>query len=762
MTESRPRPVYLDDYTPPPFMVDEVDLHFDLGEDSTTVHSRLKMRRNPDNRDPAAPLVLYGSELKLTRLQLDGGELDTSAYEVDGEELRITELPESFLLEVTTEIRPQDNTSLEGLYRAGGIFCTQCEPQGFRKITYYPDRPDVMASYTTTIVADRKKYPVLLSNGNLVHSEERADGRNLARWVDPFRKPSYLFALVAGDLVSIEDSYTTASGREVTLRIYVEECNRDKCDHAMRSLKKAMKWDEETYGLEYDLDIYMILAVDAFNMGAMENKGLNIFNSKYVLARPDTATDNDFQAIEEVVGHEYFHNWTGNRVTCRDWFQLSLKEGLTVFRDQEFAADMTSRAVKRIDDVRLFQNTQFPEDSGPMAHPVRPDSYVEINNFYTTTVYNKGAEVIRMYQTLLGPDLFREGVRLYLERHDGEAATTDDFLGAMTDAGGIDLDQFRLWYSQAGTPELEVETDYDAAQQTFRLTVNQSIPPTPGQPEKKPMLIPFAVGLVGADGQDLPLQLTGENRPAEDTTRVLPLREAGQSFTFVGVAQEPILSPLRKFSAPVKLKMESDRNDLAFRLAHDSDPFNRWEAGQQLSGDILLELVGEFQASRPMVLPPVLVEAFAAALADTVADPALIAQTLTLPTESFMAEQMKEIDPEAIHEARQFARRELARQLRKEWDLTRQHLKSEQEYSLEPAEVGQRSLKNLALAYLALLEDEPLIEMVMDQFRSADNSSNARFIYYSKDSTTDRNASFRNAAGSGCFSITGLSIKPKE
>ncbi|MFO7981930.1 MAG: aminopeptidase N [Desulfuromonadales bacterium] len=450
-------------------------------------------------------------------------------------------------------------------------------------------------------------------------------------------------------------------------------------------------------------------------------KGLNIFNSKYVLARPDTATDTDFQAIEEVVGHEYFHNWTGNRVTCRDWFQLSLKEGLTVFRDQEFAADMTSRAVKRIDDVRLFRNTQFPEDSGPMAHPVRPDSYVEINNFYTTTVYNKGAEVIRMYQTLLGPDLFREGVQLYLERHDGEAATTDDFLGAMADAGGVDLDQFRLWYSQAGTPELEVETDYDTAQQTFRLTVHQSIPPTPGQPEKKPMLIPFAVGLVGPDGQDLPLQLTGENRPAEDTTRVLPLREAGQSFTFVGVAQEPILSPLRGFSAPVKLKMEHGRDDLAFRLAHDSDPFNRWEAGQQLSGDILLELVGEFQASRPMVLPPVLVEAFAAALTDQSADPALIAQTLTLPTESFMAEQMKEIDPEAIHEARQFARRELARQLRGEWDLTRQHLKSEQEYSLEPAEMGRRSLKNLALAYLALLEDEPLIEMVMDQFRSADN-----------------------------------------
>jgi aminopeptidase N len=718
MKDTKHNPIYLKDYQPPSYLVESVELIFDLGEASTIVKSRLNMSRNPAGKGGA--LILNGEELTLRGLHLDRRTLASNEYEVTDETLTIFEVPERFQLVVETEIKPQENTSLEGLYTSSGNFCTQCEAQGFRKITYYPDRPDVMAHFTVSILADKAKYPVLLSNGNLVTQLDLPEGRHLAKWVDPFKKPSYLFALVAGNLVRIEDAFVTASGREVKLHIYVEERNRDRCDHAMASLKKAMRWDEETFGLEYDLDIYMILAVDDFNMGAMENKGLNIFNSKYVLARPETATDADFQAIEGVIGHEYFHNWTGNRVTCRDWFQLSLKEGLTVFRDQEFSADMTSRAVKRIEEVRALRNAQFPEDAGPMAHPVRPASYVEINNFYTMTVYNKGAELIRMYHTLLGPEGFRKGLRLYLDRFDGQAATTDDFLRAMADAGGRDLKQFGLWYSQGGTPELKVETDYDEGRKVYTLRVRQSCPPTPDQADKQPFHIPLAMGLLDRNGNDLPLQLEGEPAPAE-TTRVLELRREEEAFRFVGIQEEPVPSLLRGFSAPVTLRMETSDRDLAFLMAHDSDPFNRWEAGQRLSVRIMLGLIKDCRTGGEPVLESDFISAFRRSLLDQKADPALLAQALVLPTESYLAEQMEVADPETIHRVRELMRRDLAKRLREEFILVMEAHTMEGPYSIEPAAVGRRSLKNLCLAYLMTLEESVIVRRCFDQFSRADN-----------------------------------------
>jgi len=718
MNETRHNPIYLKDYQPPAYLVESVELIFELGEKSTLVKSRLNLSRNPAGK--GGPLVLDGNELTLRGLHLDRRTLTPDEYGVTEEALTVFDVPESFQLMVETEIEPRENTSLEGLYTSSGNFCTQCEAEGFRKITYYPDRPDVMAHFTVSILADKAKYPVLLSNGNLVTSLDLPDGRHLAKWVDPFKKPAYLFALVAGDLVRIEDTFVTASGREVKLHIYVEERNRDRCDHAMASLKKAMRWDEETFGLEYDLDIYMILAVDDFNMGAMENKGLNIFNSKYVLARPETATDADFQAIEGVVGHEYFHNWTGNRVTCRDWFQLSLKEGLTVFRDQEFSADMTSRAVKRIEEVRALRNAQFPEDAGPMAHPVRPASYVEINNFYTMTVYNKGAELIRMVHTLLGAEAFRKGLRLYLERFDGQAATTDDFLQAMAEAGGRDFAQFGLWYNQAGTPEIDVETSHDEAQMVYTLKVRQSCPPTPDQAEKQPFHIPLAMGLLDRSGNDLPLRLEGEAAPA-GTSRVLELRGEEETFRFIGVPEEPVPSLLRGFSAPVKLRMETSDENLAFLMAHDSDPFNRWEAGQRLSVRIMLGLINDIGADREPVLDGGFIAAFRHLLLDEKADPALLAQTLALPAESYLAEQMAVADPDEIHKVRQFMRRELARSLREDFARMMEANTLADPYSIEPAAVGRRSLKNLCLAYLMTLEEADIVRHCFDQFGRADN-----------------------------------------
>jgi aminopeptidase N len=719
MDKGTPKAIRLQDYRPLAHRIDRVDLHVDLGEDVTTVRAVLAIRRNPDRPDAATePLTLDGQRLALVSVALDGRALTAADYTVTPDHLILTDTPDSFTLETVVQIKPQENTALEGLYKSSGNFCTQCEAEGFRKITYFLDRPDAMAVYSVTITGEKARYPVLLSNGNLAESGDLPDGRHWARWEDPFPKPCYLFALVAGALVHGEDHFRTASGRDVTLRIYVEPGNQDKIDHAMRSLVKSMRWDEEVYGLEYDLDIFNIVAVGDFNMGAMENKSLNVFNTKYILAKPETATDADFQNIEAVVAHEYFHNWTGNRVTCRDWFQLSLKEGLTVFRDQEFSADLNSRAVKRIADVQGLRTVQFQEDAGAMAHPVRPNSYVEINNFYTPTVYNKGAEVIRMIHTLLGPDKYRKGTDLYFQRHDGQAVTCDDFVAAMADASGVDLSQFQLWYRQAGTPELDVTGAHDAATQSYRLTVRQTVPPTPGQPTKLPMHIPLVVGLLGPDGADLPLRLAGEET-AGGTSRILHVTAETQTFVFQDVAARPVPSLLRGFSAPVKLKTDLSDADLTFLMAHDSDAFNRWEAGQILGGRILLELVADQQAGRALVLPDSYVAAVAKVLADADQDPAFAAQALVLPTEAYLGTQMAVIDPDAIHTVREFVRKILATALRPQWLAAYRRNATHGEFSVDAAAIGKRALKNLCLAYLMASDDAEALGLCLGQYHGA-------------------------------------------
>ncbi len=718
--KSKLQTIYLKDYRPPSYLVETVDLHVELSPSQTKVRATLQFKANLDCTEERAELYLHGRQLELLSIKLDGRELAAGEYRVDSEGLTIQVVPECFVLETLVEINPEGNTALEGLYRASEIFCTQCEAQGFRKITFYPDRPDVMARFTTTLVGDLETTPVLLANGNLVESGHLDDGRHFAKFEDPFPKPSYLFAMVAGKLTAIDDSFVTMSGCKVSLQIFVEERNRYKCDHAMLSLKNAMRWDEEVFGLEYDLDEYKVVAVDDFNMGAMENKGLNVFNSKYVLAKPETATDADFQGIEGVIGHEYFHNWTGNRVTCRDWFQLSLKEGLTVFRDQEFSADMGSRAVKRIGEVRLLRNFQFPEDAGPMSHPVRPESYIEINNFYTATVYNKGAEVIRMYQTLLGKDGFQRGMKLYFERHDGQAVTTDDFLAAMADATGADLNRFKRWYSQAGTPVLDIEGRYDVEAKTFCLTVRQSCPDTPEQLAKQPFLIPLRIGLLGPDGQDLPLQLVDEEK-ARIGSRTLKITEAEQTFTFVNLPVTPVPSLLRDFSAPVKVHYPYDREELAFLFANDSDAFNRWEAGQRLATNLLLEMVGDIRAKRVVEVPGDFLAAFRSALQDRDADPALLSLALTLPGEMELAEAMGVADPGAIHIARQVLRKTLAAALHEDFTAVLGTMQDDGLYSLTSEAIGRRSLKNLCLGYLALLDIPSIQQNCFDRFVDADN-----------------------------------------
>jgi len=699
MSNKQPATIYLKDYQPVPFQVDSIDLHFNLAEEQTVVTSILKMQRKA-----GGALRLDGQELELASIKLDGVALPADRYVVDAESLTITELPDAFELKIQTIAKPQLNTSLEGLYKSSGNFCTQCEAEGFRKITYYYDRSDVMTLFTTTIEADKDKYPVLLSNGNPVDSGELENGRHWLKWHDPFKKPCYLFALVAGQLECVADTFTTQSGREVKLEIYVESHNIDKCGHAMASLQRSMKWDEEVFGREYDLDIYMIVAVDDFNMGAMENKGLNVFNSKYVLARPDTATDMDFINIESVIGHEYFHNWSGNRVTCRDWFQLSLKEGFTVFRDQQFTADMFSATVKRIDDVNRLRSYQFVEDAGPMAHPVRPESYVEINNFYTLTVYEKGAEVVRMIYNLLGKEIFRKGSDLYFDRHDGQAVTTDDFVKAMEDASDIDLNQFKRWYSQAGTPALECESSYDANAETFTLTIKQSCPPSPGQETKLPYHIPFGIGLLGPDGQDLPI---------ENTT--LELKQAEESFVFNGIKQRPVPSLLRHFSAPVKLNYDYSIAELAFLMANDSDEFNRWDAGQRLGLRLILLLVEQQQAGEGFDINELagsyrpFSDAFNALLQVQGGDMNFRAAALMLPSENYIGESMAVIDPVAIHEARTVLRKALAQEHEALlWQVYEANVELAN-YSVDAVAVGKRSLKNICLAYLATLETEKAI-----------------------------------------------------
>ena len=696
--DSAAKAVQRKDYAPFPWRIDSAAFRFEIGADDTRVRSRLEISRNPAT--PAAKRIeLDGREMELESVALDGEVLSPDGFSVDERRLAVDLSGDRARLEIVVRIRPQDNTALEGLYPSGDFLLTQCEAEGFRKITYFPDRPDVMTRYDVTIVADRVRFPVLLSNGNLVETGDEDGGRHWARWVDPFAKPSYLFALVAGDLARVEDRFTTVSGRDVALRFWVEHGNEDRCGHAIESLQHAMRWDEERFGLEYDLDVYNVVATNDFNMGAMENKSLNIFNSKYVLARPDTATDLDYQGIEGVIAHEYFHNWTGNRVTCRDWFQLTLKEGLTVFRDQEFSSDMQSRAVKRIQDVRILRSRQFAEDSGPMAHPIRPDKYKEISNFYTMTVYQKGAEIIRMYHTLLGADGFRKGMDLYFERHDGAAVTCDDFLAAMADANGVDLAHFGRWYGQSGTPVVQATGTYDAERRRYTLTLAQNTPPTPDQPEKQCLSIPVAVGLLTPDGRALELDLAGQAR-RDERSAVLLLQQREQSFVFENVPESPVPSLLRGFSAPVKLDYAYSARELAVLMAHDSDPFVRWEAAQTFAQREILRIVDVLAQGGEPELDGSLGEAFAALLDDVDADPALIAETIALPDEAYLAESVATIDVDAIHAARQFVKSTLARGLEDRFAARYDACADTGAYSRRPRAMARRSLRNACLSYL--------------------------------------------------------------
>ena len=723
MTE-QPKPTLLAEYKAPDYLIDHVDLHFDLDPAATTVRSRLSIRRSR-TAAPDAPLVLDGEALTLLGISRDGEALGANHYRIDGDKLIIADMPQDCVLEIEVRTAPDKNTTLSGLYVSGGNFFTQCEAEGFRRITYFPDRPDVMARYTTTLIADRDTVPVLLSNGNLMEHGTTEDGRHFARWEDPHPKPAYLFAVVAGDLVSVNDNFTTKSGREVKLGIWVRRGDEDRCEHAMRSLITSMKWDEDVFGLEYDLDIFNIAAVSDFNMGAMENKGLNVFNTKYVLARPDTATDADYDGIETVIAHEYFHNWTGNRVTCRDWFQLSLKEGLTVFRDQEFSADQGSRAVKRIADVRRLRAAQFPEDAGPLAHPVQPASYIQIDNFYTATIYQKGAEVIRMIQTLIGRDAFRRGMDLYIARHDNQAVTINDFVAAMQDASGTDLTAFTSWYHQAGTPDVHVKDRYDPATQRYILTLRQTLAPTPGQPTKQPMVIPVAMGLLAPDGTEISSQLLLLTNPEQD-------------FVFDNVAAPPVPSLLRGFSAPVKLHgMTPDR--LRFLAAHDTDPFVRWESAQQYATAVLLGMAADWRASRPLATDPGLIAALSATLSNAAADPAFAAEALALPGEAYLADQMPTADIDAIHAARQHARAEIGRALAPALRATYDGMTDTGAYTIDGPAMGRRALRNTCLSYLAA-GDTSHTALARAQFDAAHNMTDvlAALIVLSNSDSPDR------------------------
>ncbi|SEI83804.1 aminopeptidase N [Pseudomonas sp. NFR16] len=725
MRTEQPKMIYLKDYQAPEYLIDETHLTFELFDDHSLVHAQLVMRRNPERGAGLPPLVLDGQLLELLSVKLADVDLAPGDYQLTPDSLTIQPESATFTLDTSVKIHPETNTALEGLYKSSGMFCTQCEAEGFRKITYYLDRPDVMSTFTTTVIANKQAFPILLSNGNLIDLGPEGDDRHWATWEDPFKKPAYLFALVAGDLWCVEDTFVTMSQRKVTLRIFVEPENIDKCQHAMDSLKKSMRWDEEVYGREYDLDIFMIVAVNDFNMGAMENKGLNIFNSSAVLARAETATDAAHQRVEAIVAHEYFHNWSGNRVTCRDWFQLSLKEGFTVFRDSGFSADMNSATVKRIQDVAYLRTHQFAEDAGPMAHAVRPDSFIEISNFYTLTVYEKGSEVVGMIHTLLGAEGFRKGSDLYFERHDGQAVTCDDFVKAMEDANGVDLTQFKRWYSQAGTPRLAVTESYDASAKTYSLTFRQSAPTTPGQPgeAKKPFVIPVSLGLLDKQGNEIPLRLQGETA-ASGHSRVISVTEAEQTFTFVDVAEQPLPSLLRGFSAPVKLSFPYNRDQLMFLMQHDSDGFNRWDAGQQLSVQVLQELIAQHQKGEPLVLDQRLMTALGTVLADESLDQAMVAEMLSLPGEAYLIEISEVADVDAIHAAREFARKQLANGLSDAlWKRyqTNRELSKTTAYVAESEHFARRALQNIALSYLMLTKRQDVLAAAIDQFDTADN-----------------------------------------
>jgi len=766
-TVAAPATIYLKDYKAPPFLVDTVSLKFDLGEEYTTVVQKSLYKRNKAN--PAKNLVLNGLELVLKGVVLNGRKLLTSDYLITDSNLTILSCPDEFTLEVETRIKPQENTALVGLYKSSTIFCTQCEAEGFRRITYFLDRPDVMAKFTTTIVADRAKYPSLLSNGNPVEAGpvNGEPSKHYVTWVDPFKKPAYLFALVAGDLAMQEDVYVTSSGRSVKLQLFVEHGKDDQIEHAMQSLKDAMKWDEDTFGLEYDLDIYMIVAVSDFTMGAMENKGLNVFNDRYVLAKQATATDADFDAIQAVIGHEYFHNWTGNRVTCREWFQLSLKEGLTVFRDQQFSADMlgASRAIKRIGDVARLRIAQFAQDQSPMAHPVRPDSYIEINNFYTATVYEKGAEVVRMIHTLVGPEGFRRGMDLYFQRHDGQAVTVEDFVNAMQDANGRDLSsQFMLWYKQSGTPRVTASSSFDAASSTYTLTLEQMIPSTPGQPSesKAPLLVPVSIALLDrSSGAELPFTVlppsASSSAPSSSSTNgssavrstVLELTQQKQTFVLKlgsSVSEAPVPSIFRNFSAPVIVSFDAANfasepdDDLLFRISNDTDGFNRYDASQQYASKLLLKLAEDVKQGRPLRLDQRFVDAFKKNLIEGISqddgsNKMLYAQLLGLPSESYLGQLSQPVDPLAIHKAHRFARNTLAvacKDALMEAYTSNAAILSSKPYSIDAASKGCRAFKNAALSYLMEIADHAsnadgakILELCGRQLKEADNMTDS-------------------------------------
>ena len=720
MRTEEARPVRLEDYRPPDWLVDTVELELSLDPAATQVRATLALRPNGDGAAPA-PLILDGDGLKLRALRLDGAVLLPEQFVATADRLTIAQPPpRPFRLEIETVVDPSANTQLSGLYRSGPIYCTQCEAEGFRRITYFPDRPDVMAVYTTRIEAEKAEAPVLLANGNLLAAGDvPGTSRHFAVWHDPFPKPSYLFALVGGQLACVEDRFRTMSGRAVTLRVYVEPGKESRCLHAMDALKRAMRWDETAFGREYDLDIFMVVAVSDFNMGAMENKGLNIFNDKYVLASPETATDGDYERIEAIIAHEYFHNWTGNRITCRDWFQLCLKEGLTVFRDQEFSADMRSRAVERISDVRGLRTHQFVEDAGPLAHPVRPQVYHEINNFYTTTVYEKGAEVVRMLKVLLGPQMFRAGMDLYFDRHDGEAATIEQFVQCFADVSGADLGQFMRWYSQAGTPEVVATGRYDAPSKSYRLELAQTVPVTPGQPSKQPMVIPLAVGLVGPDGRDLPLRL-GDGRTFERD--VLTLTEPAETFVFEDVGAPPVPSLNRGFSAPIKLTVDLGTDDLKFLAAHDCDPFNRWQALQTLATRLLVAHAADLVAGRMTREDDGVLDALGALLADAALEPAFVALALTLPVEADVAREIgRDVDPDAIFAARSALRVAVGTHLAAPLFDRYRRLSEAGPYRPDAQSAGRRALRNACLDLLVATRRPEAVSLAAGQYRAADN-----------------------------------------
>src|SRR5499427_5756258 len=718
MRTEEPRPVRLEDYRPPDWRIGTVELDVVLHPTATTVRAKLSV--SPNGAGAPAPLVLDGDELTLRSIRLDGKPLPAESFVATPDRLTIAQAPQRpFELEIETVLDPTNNTKLMGLYRAGSTYCTQCEAEGFRRITYFLDRPDVMAVYTTRIEAEKQDAGVLLANGNLVdYGDIAGTSRHFAVWHDPFPKPSYLFALVGGNLGCVKDSFTTMSGRNVTLAIYVEPGKEDRCNYAMDSLKRAMRWDEVTFGREYDLDIFMIVAVSAFNMGAMEHKGLNVFNDKYVLASPATATDGDYAGIEAVIAHEYFHNWTGDRITCRDWFQLCLKEGLTVFRDQEFTADQRSRTVERISDVRELRTSQFVEDAGPLAHPVRPTLYHEINNFYTATVYQKGAEVVRMIKALLGPQAFRAGMDLYFTRHDGQAATVEQFVQCFADVSGRDMSQFMRWYSQAGTPEIKVAPHYDSAARILRLEIAQIVPPTPGQPNKKPMTVPLALGLVGRNGDDLPLLLDG--RPL--SRGVIELTESNKSFVFNEVPERPALSLNRGFSAPIKLTVPIEADELRFLAAHDRDPFNRWQAVQTLAMRLLKSNVATVRSGGAPRLDQGLMDALGAILKDTALEAAFVALTLSPPSEADIAREIgSDVDPDAVYAARRALRAAIGRHHGARLAEIYARMTSADAYRPDAPSAGRRALKNACLDLLALTESDAGIARAFDQYRNADN-----------------------------------------